>query len=185
MSERARLASQMLHKIKPPVRNEAVGAEAVEVPSFEHLRLTRDEERVATEAYRKTVAGAELTKPEQFALEAIILPDIRPAIDIRYGAYAEVTHPEWRRRLNDATTMASPVRRRRRRAPRRMLSASPFSGRRTRAAALAMSWSSTRAGRWNLMAASDLTGDPGPPPAGRPRLMSMSFPKAEHWLGYK
>lgn len=104
MSERARLASQMLHTIKPPVRNEAVGAEAVEIPSFEHLRLTRDEERVAAEAYRKTAAGAELSKPEQFALEAIILPDIRPAIDIRNGSYADVTHPEWRRRLNDAAT---------------------------------------------------------------------------------
>lgn len=106
MSERARLASQMLHKIKPPVRNESPGSEAVEVPSFEHLRLTRDEERVATDAYKKTTAGAELTKPEQFALEAIILPDIRPAIDIRNGSYAEVTHPEWRKRLNDAATRA-------------------------------------------------------------------------------
>lgn len=94
MSARARLASQMLHKIKPPVRNEAVGAEAVvEVPSFEHLRLPRDQERVATEAYRKTAAGAELTKPEQFALETIILPDIRPAIDIRNGSYADVDTP--------------------------------------------------------------------------------------------
>ncbi len=104
MSGRALLASKMFEKIKPSVRNEAVGTEAAEVPSFEHLRLTRDEQRVTTEAYRKTATGAELTKPEQFALEAIILPDIRPAIDIRNGSYAEVTHPAWRIRLNDAAT---------------------------------------------------------------------------------
>lgn len=51
-------------------------------------------------AVEKVARGEELEPPEQFALEAIIIPDKRPAIDIQNGDYA-VSHGDWLH-LNEA-----------------------------------------------------------------------------------
>lgn len=51
-------------------------------------------------AAEKLAFGDALTPPEQFALEAIIIPDKRPAIDIEDGDYA-VGHRDWLH-LNEA-----------------------------------------------------------------------------------
>ena len=45
-------------------------------------------------AARKMRTGEPLSSSEQFALEAIIIPDKRPAIDIVNGDY-NVQHPDW------------------------------------------------------------------------------------------
>lgn len=42
----------------------------------------------------KVATGQDLTPPERFALEAIIIPDKRPAVDIVHGDYA-VAHTLW------------------------------------------------------------------------------------------
>lgn len=53
----------------------------------------------------KVVAGAPLTPEEDFILEAIIIPDKRPAIDVIGGDY-KVQHPLWTH-LNDAPAKAA------------------------------------------------------------------------------
>jgi endonuclease G, mitochondrial len=52
-------------------------------------------ERGAAESVRKLVEGRPLDRDDRFQLEAIIIPDKRPAIDIVDGTY-EVRHPLWR-----------------------------------------------------------------------------------------
>jgi endonuclease G, mitochondrial len=55
-----------------------------------------DELKGPTEqAAKKITTGAPLDPDEQFALEAIIIPDKRPAVDIVKGDY-EVAHPLWK-----------------------------------------------------------------------------------------
>ena len=58
----------------------------------------------AESAAAKVATGQPLTPRESFALEAIIIPDKRPAIDIVNGDYA-VAHPDWTE-LNDAAIKA-------------------------------------------------------------------------------
>lgn len=50
--------------------------------------------QVAQDAIRKLDAGAPLSKDDQFNLEAIIIPDLRPAVRIRNGDF-NVTHSSW------------------------------------------------------------------------------------------
>ncbi len=84
MPDRATLASNFFNN----VAGSRGGLEFTEAPppDFEHLQLPGDERKVARHAYRKVVAGETLDRAEQFALEAIIIPDRRPAIDITRGA---------------------------------------------------------------------------------------------------
>ena len=60
----------------------AVAPEPLSVtgPVPEHLQKTVDK------TLEKIAERAPLARPEQFALEAIIIPDKRPAIEIRDGA---------------------------------------------------------------------------------------------------
>lgn len=51
--------------------------------------------RIAEAALEKLARGSSLSADERFAVEAIIIPDKRPAIDIRRGTF-EVTHELWR-----------------------------------------------------------------------------------------
>ena len=59
------------------------------------LAMAPPEHRGAAEsAAAKVATGQPLTPRESFALEAIIIPDKRPAIDIVGGDY-NVVHPLW------------------------------------------------------------------------------------------
>ena len=63
-----------------------------EAPALERVPI---EHRGAVEsAAAKLATGESLNPPERFALEAIIIPDKRPAIDIVGGDY-NVVHPLW------------------------------------------------------------------------------------------
>ena len=65
-----------------------------------------DEHRGAVEsAARKSMTDEPLTPNEQFALEAIIIPDKRPAVDVVNGDFV-VTHPLWTRFSTDAAIHA-------------------------------------------------------------------------------
>src|SRR5207247_4883007 len=56
-----------------------------------------DQFKGATEdAAKKISTGDPLDPHEQFALEAIIIPDKRPAVDIVHGNY-RIVHPLWTR----------------------------------------------------------------------------------------
>jgi len=56
---------------------------------------------VVASTAEKIVSGAPLERHERFALEAIIIPDKRPAVNIVNGDY-EVTHPLWLQLNGDA-----------------------------------------------------------------------------------
>jgi hypothetical protein len=72
---------------------------------FEHLSLPeRDRDAVMT-AWRKALAREDLNGAEQSAVEAIIIPDQRPAIEIVQGDYGHVASPEWSL-LNDENVHA-------------------------------------------------------------------------------
>lgn len=93
MTNRARRAVEFLNRLLP---SQDV-LEKLQVDNdYQHLPLTAQDRRLAQETDRKISTGAELTQSEQFALEAIIIPDRRPAIDIVKGDYAPVIHPDWR-----------------------------------------------------------------------------------------
>lgn len=97
--ERGDLAKQFLETVAPGKEGGGV-LESMSVPADraealmptdappEHLR--EDVER----AVDKMARGEALAPPENFALEAIIIPDKRPAINIEKGDYA-VTHKDW------------------------------------------------------------------------------------------
>jgi hypothetical protein len=57
-------------------------------------KLTDEHRSVVGSTLQKLEIGGELSSHEQFALEAIIIPDKRPAIDIRDGDFT-VVHPLW------------------------------------------------------------------------------------------
>jgi endonuclease G, mitochondrial len=63
-------------------------------PNFEHLELPRGDQALAQRTFSKVTQGAALSESEQFALEAIIIPDKRPAVDIVKGDY-RIVHPDW------------------------------------------------------------------------------------------
>ena len=104
--ERTDLAKEFLSQITP-----ARGAlEAFEVLADERESLEGVAERssaqpeeveAAKSAAQKIASNQDLTPPEQFALEAIIIPDKRPAIDIVDGDY-QIMHPLWMHFENDA-----------------------------------------------------------------------------------
>ena len=58
------------------------------------MQLLSVEQKVVRSTFEKLKTGQELSPAEQFALEAIIIPDKRPAIDIVNGDF-EVRHPLW------------------------------------------------------------------------------------------
>jgi hypothetical protein len=94
-NDRAEKAKHFLESILPDGSLESLGGPKA---AFESLRLSQpvpsEHQRAAESATRKLAAGEELTPPEQFALEAIIIPDKRPVVDIVNGDY-EIVHPLW------------------------------------------------------------------------------------------
>ena len=63
----------------------------------ERSTATPQEVAFAKSAAEKVNLDAELSPDEQFALEAIIIPDKRPALDIVNDDYKRITHPDWTR----------------------------------------------------------------------------------------
>nr|WP_275970739.1 DNA/RNA non-specific endonuclease [Bradyrhizobium sp. NBAIM32] len=53
-------------------------------------------------AFEAAAKGEPLSPAQQFATEAIILPELRPAIDVINDSYGQVTHPLWTKLSNDA-----------------------------------------------------------------------------------
>jgi endonuclease G, mitochondrial len=60
----------------------------------ERARLPTENRETVRRTLQKVASNAKLSAPEQFALEAIIIPDRRPAIDIVGGDFT-VRHPDW------------------------------------------------------------------------------------------
>jgi V8-like Glu-specific endopeptidase len=107
MSDRISLATGFYRKIAGASKFDGGALESLEIsPRLDHLALNRDDAALARETYRKLAVRAELNPSEQFALEAIIIPDRRPAIDIVRGEYSEVLHLDWTS-LNDAATRST------------------------------------------------------------------------------
>jgi len=93
MANRTWQAKSFLERIMP-----AGGVETLRAPSAAQASLLEGlvspEHNLVRSTLDKVAAGRELSPPEQFALEAIIIPDQRPAIDIVDGDFT-VTHPLW------------------------------------------------------------------------------------------
>ena len=86
MSDRISLATGFYRKIAGASKFDGGALKSLEIsPRLDHLALNRDDAALARETYRKLAVRAELNPSEQFALEAIIIPDRRPAIDIVRG----------------------------------------------------------------------------------------------------
>jgi endonuclease G len=97
--ERGELARQFLQQVAPaPGGGDALESMSAPADRTEALMPTAAApERLrphVESAAEKMARGEPLAPPEQFALEAIIIPDKRPAIDIKDGDYA-VTHRDW------------------------------------------------------------------------------------------
>jgi endonuclease G len=91
--DRAEQARAFLRKITPSSTLEMV-AEAPDVSEVVKASLRDDEHDLVRSTSRKVLTGKELTPSEQFALEAIIIPDQRPVINI-IGSDFQVQHPLW------------------------------------------------------------------------------------------
>jgi endonuclease G, mitochondrial len=94
-SERANRARSFLAKITPRRALEGLETPQDLAESLLPERPLPPEHAGVTESSAmKFATGAELSPSEQFALEAIIIPDKRPAIDIIDGDYT-IVHKEW------------------------------------------------------------------------------------------
>jgi hypothetical protein len=62
---------------------------------FEHLSLSEQDRDAVTAAWRKALAREDLNAVEESAIEAIVIPDQRPAVEIVQGDYGHVANPEW------------------------------------------------------------------------------------------
>jgi Trypsin-like peptidase domain/Calcineurin-like phosphoesterase len=99
--ERAEKAKNFLAGLLPNASIESLRS-AAELPAME--RVPEEHRGVVESAGRKLSHGEVLNPAEQFAVEAIIIPDKRPAIDIISGDY-NVVHPLWTK-LNAAAVKA-------------------------------------------------------------------------------
>jgi endonuclease G len=96
MSNRSSQAKRFLAKVTPAaVLESAEAAVQDEVESIaERAQLPSAQRKVVRSTYDKLATNQELSPDEQFAVEAIIIPDKRPAIDIVHGDF-QVRHPLW------------------------------------------------------------------------------------------
>ncbi|HEX6903316.1 MAG TPA: DNA/RNA non-specific endonuclease [Thermoanaerobaculia bacterium] len=96
MSERSNLAKRFLAKVQPGGGLEAAAVSGVEEAESisERAQAPAPERKLVRNTLEKLASNRELTPPEEFALEAIIIPDKRPAIDVVNGDFA-VQHPLW------------------------------------------------------------------------------------------
>jgi len=96
VSERSTKAKQFLDRILPAGGVEAAFGQPDALESLaESARLPTPERQLVRTTIDKLRLDQELTPSEQFAVEAIIIPDQRPAIDVVDGDFT-VTHPLWR-----------------------------------------------------------------------------------------
>jgi hypothetical protein len=95
--DRALKAARFLQRIRRRTGEALEGVAGAEsaMESLLPARPIPDQFKGATEqAAKKISTGDPLDPHEQFALEAIIIPDKRPAVDIINGDY-QITHPLW------------------------------------------------------------------------------------------
>jgi endonuclease G len=93
--DRTEMAKQFLRQVSPADGLEAMGDTRDDLEGIAARSAAMPHEIDAAKvAAQKINMGRELTPPEQFALEAIIIPDKRPAIDIIGGAF-HISHPLW------------------------------------------------------------------------------------------
>jgi hypothetical protein len=96
MEARTKSAKQFLGEISTGL--EALADTRGDLESLpERSTATPQEVAFAKSAAEKVNLDAELSPDEQFALEAIIIPDKRPAFDIVNDDYKRITHPDWTR----------------------------------------------------------------------------------------
>jgi DNA/RNA endonuclease G (NUC1)/subtilisin family serine protease len=99
MSARDQRLKQYLRKISPSGELEGVVEDRIDL-EVAGAALGRPEAAPqAASAVEKLARDKELTPDERFSLEAIIIPDKRPAIDVVHGEF-RVTHALWQH-LND------------------------------------------------------------------------------------
>jgi len=93
--DRTTKAKQFLQRIAGPGALESLESDASAIERLMPARTIPDELLPATlGAATKIATGEQMTPAEQFALEAIIIPDKRPAVDILNGDF-QVVHPLW------------------------------------------------------------------------------------------
>lgn len=102
-SEHTEKLKRYLQGILPSRSLESIADERISAETLSPAArdLSPEEDRHTRSAVEKLVMNEELTPPEQFALEAIIIPDKRPAIDVIGGDYT-VAHPDWTHFVTDA-----------------------------------------------------------------------------------
>jgi hypothetical protein len=93
-SNRTTLAKRFLQKVAPAASLETVAFDGEVDRMAETFRLPDQERELVRTTARKIAGDAELAPLEQFALEAIIIPDKRPVIDVVGGDF-QVIHPLW------------------------------------------------------------------------------------------
>src|ERR1700751_4104052 len=100
-TDRTEQAKQFLARISRTsggLESVSATAESTAEGALERAPLTAQAQpalaEAARSAARKVETGEPMTPHESFALEAIIIPDKRPAIDIINGNY-QVSHPDW------------------------------------------------------------------------------------------
>jgi DNA/RNA endonuclease G (NUC1)/S1-C subfamily serine protease len=103
MSERQARARQFLDGVSPTGSLEAAldrsGTESLE-SMVEANRLVGTQRELVRSTIEKMVTQRELSPAEQFTLEAIIIPDKRPAVDVINGDF-EVRHALWQHYRSD------------------------------------------------------------------------------------
>ena len=98
---RTRKAKQFLNSVLPHEALESLPSEESTMHALMPSGAVPEKYKGVTEsAVAKIVSNEELTSHEQFALEAIIIPDKRPAVDIVKGDY-NIIHPLWLDFAND------------------------------------------------------------------------------------
>ena len=103
MAERQTRARQFLDAVSPAGSLEAVldrsAAESLESMA-EANRLGGAERELVRSTVEKVVTNRELSPAEQFTLEAIIIPDKRPAVDVINGDF-DIRHALWQHYRSD------------------------------------------------------------------------------------
>lgn len=98
MSRKTQLLRSYVTTIAPGETIESL----VESPEFVPESAGRPGRDTARDAVRKLEAGEELTPDEQFTIEAIVIPDQRPVVNIVDGSYS-IDHPLWQHLSTDQT----------------------------------------------------------------------------------
>jgi endonuclease G len=100
MWDRTQRARNFLDKITGPAGAEMMLSGSALESMAEANELPTAEQRLVRGTIEKLATNRELSPPEQFALEAIIIPDKRPAIDIVNGDF-QIAHPLWQHFATD------------------------------------------------------------------------------------